>query len=285
MTMLSDVPIDQIIVGDRARKDVGHMGGLQASIEVLGLLHPLVLNSRHELVAGFRRLTAVKLIGWKTVPCMIVGTLDDAIMAMRAELHENICREPMRPTEAIELGKRIEAIEKPEAKRRQKDHGGTAPGKPLNTSGKLPEVKKGDTRDKVAAAVGISGKTYDKIKQVAEAAEKEPEKFGDLPAMMDEQSVDAAHKELRKRGGSKPREKKPSSPSPGVPQTQTLIPCEPNEPNEPAAPDWKQSLDLALTQLCDTFDALSGPPNEIATALRAAANRLLAKAADLEAGH
>ncbi len=57
----------------------------------------------------------------------------------------------------------------------------------------------GRTRDKVAAALGVSGKTYEKAKQVVEAAEETPEQFGDLPEVMNDRSVDAAHKELRRR--------------------------------------------------------------------------------------
>lgn len=78
---------------------------------------------------------------------------------------------------------KIEAMEQPEAKKRQ--------GRPgAERSGKLPEhTEAGRTRDKVGAALGISGKTYEKIKQVTVAAEKEPEKFADLPAVMEEKSV------------------------------------------------------------------------------------------------
>lgn len=39
----------------------------------------------------------------------------------------------------------------------------------------------GKTRDKAAAALGVSGKTYEKAKKVQQAAEREPEKCRDLP--------------------------------------------------------------------------------------------------------
>ncbi len=72
---------------------------------------------------------------------------------------------------AAAIGKELEALEKPKAKARQREHGDTAPGKSKNTSGKLPEVSTGRARDRVASAVGMSGKTYEKAKKVVEAAE------------------------------------------------------------------------------------------------------------------
>jgi len=45
----------------------------------------------------------------------------------------------------------------------------------------------------------MSGKTYEKARQVIEAAEAEPERFGDLPDIMDKSSVHAATKTLRQR--------------------------------------------------------------------------------------
>jgi hypothetical protein len=69
----------------------------------------------------------------------------------------------------------------------------------------------------------VSRRTYEKIKQVAEAAEKEPERFGDLPAKMDEQSVDAAHKEMRRR------QQVPSDDPPPLPESEALEYPDPEE--------------------------------------------------------
>ena len=76
----------------------------------------------------------------------------------KVERDENNCREDLTPTEIVEIGRAIEALEKPKAKERLKD-AGRAGGK---ASGKLPEASTGDTRDKVGAALGVSGKTYEK---------------------------------------------------------------------------------------------------------------------------
>ena len=59
----------------------------------------------------------------------------------------------------MSAGERLEVVVKDEAKKRQQEHGGTAPGRAKDTSGNLPEVNDGDTRDIVAKQVGMSGKT------------------------------------------------------------------------------------------------------------------------------
>jgi N6-adenosine-specific RNA methylase IME4 len=56
----------------------------------------------------------------------------------------------------------------------------------------------GRSTDKIGKFAGVSGRTIDKIATVMEAAKAEPEKFGELPEMMDEKSVNAAYRKLNK---------------------------------------------------------------------------------------
>lgn len=81
--------------------------------------------------------------------------IDDAVKRLQAERDENTCRVNFTPTEAVELGKRLEALEKPKAEERRKATQNNDAAK--SSSGNLPEQDKGDTRDKVAEAVGMSG--------------------------------------------------------------------------------------------------------------------------------
>jgi hypothetical protein len=48
-----------------------------------------------------------------------------------------------------------------QAKERQKQHGGTAPGKQANTGGKCTTSDSSKARDAAGAAVGVSGKSID----------------------------------------------------------------------------------------------------------------------------
>ena len=84
----ADFPVGEIVVANRTRKELGELLNLTCSIERVGLLHPVVLNAKHELIAGGRRLAAVKKLGWETIPTVIVDNLEDAILALAAERDE-----------------------------------------------------------------------------------------------------------------------------------------------------------------------------------------------------
>jgi hypothetical protein len=54
------LPIDQIIVGDRTRYDLGDIAGLATSIAKIGLLYPITIDENGRLLAGARRPAACK---------------------------------------------------------------------------------------------------------------------------------------------------------------------------------------------------------------------------------
>lgn len=193
------IDVAAVVVGERFRKELLHMPNLVHSIRTVGLLHPIVVNSRNELVAGRRRLEAVKRLGWETIPARRIDTLDEAVAALTAERDENTCREPLSLTEMVELARRIEELERPKAAQRMKA------GKP---SPKLGEGAKGKTAEKVAAAVGTSPETLRKAKAVVAAAEKEPERFAPVVEEMNRTGrVDPAYRQLQAAAKPAPPEK------------------------------------------------------------------------------
>jgi hypothetical protein len=202
---MTELPIGDIVVGDRHRQEPGDIDSLARSIRDLGLLHPVVITADKRLVAGARRLAALKELGRAVAPVRVVDSLDDALLTLRAERDENTCRKDFTPSEAVRIGTALEALEKEEAKERQKE-GGRAGGK---GSGKLPEAQTGDTRDKVAEAVGMSGRTYEKVKQVLQAAEADPELRPVVEEMDRTGKVEPALKKVRVKQPDKRRKKRP----------------------------------------------------------------------------
>lgn len=156
------LPVADVKVGERARQHAGDLGALMNSLREVGMLHPIVVDSRHNLIAGGRRLTAARRLGWDEVPANVVTLLDDATAALRAERDENTCRLDMTPSEMVALGRRLEELEKPKAKERMSE--GAKVGK-VSTPSKA--------RDAVGKALGVSGRTYEKAKAVIDAAEDE----------------------------------------------------------------------------------------------------------------
>lgn len=126
---------------------------MAGSIAELGLLQPILVDEEHRLIAGYRRYLAVKKLGWATVPAVCVDGLDDVLRRLKAEQHENTCRKAFTHSEAISVGMAIEAMERGAAHTRMSEGG---KGKESFLT-----FDRGQTRDKVGAAVGRSGKTYE----------------------------------------------------------------------------------------------------------------------------
>ncbi len=71
------LPIDDIIVDERIRRDLGDISGLANSIRTVGLLHPILITSERHLIVGLRRLRACKILGWPTIPVRVLGGTND----------------------------------------------------------------------------------------------------------------------------------------------------------------------------------------------------------------
>lgn len=186
--MSGDLKASDIIVGERDRQELGEIDQLARSIEQVGLLHPVVITEDGELVAGGRRLAAVKRLGWEFVPVTVV-TLETLAEVLQAEADENTCRKSLTPYEASRARERRAKLLAPKAKDAQRHHGGTAPGRPkANTSANLAEVnpKPSGRESRKAAAIGTgySGSTLDKVDKIRDVAERGVVKKGkdEVPA-------------------------------------------------------------------------------------------------------
>jgi ParB family chromosome partitioning protein len=92
---LADLDIDSIVLDNRLRSDIGDLEALAASIQHLGLLFPLVVDSNNVLVSGARRLEACRRAGMKTVLAWRLDSGADSMTALEVQSAENLCREPL----------------------------------------------------------------------------------------------------------------------------------------------------------------------------------------------
>ena len=124
---IANLKIKDITIGSRSRQDLGDLSGLKESIQKVGLLHPVVVDSNNTLIAGRRRLEAFRQMGRQTIPCRVVTSFDNALKALQAETDENVERKSLTPLEAHALAKRLEPLQRKAAKERQaqagKQHG------------------------------------------------------------------------------------------------------------------------------------------------------------------
>jgi ParB family chromosome partitioning protein len=208
VTDVQAVRVADVQVGLRHRKDLGNLTSLARSINAVGLLQPIVITPDRWLIAGQRRLEAVKNLGWEEIPASVVDLENN----IRGEHDENVERKEFTPSEKVAIGRALEALERPKAAKRKAagwaQHRNSRKTPVTSGAGNLPAPElapedKGDTRDKVAAFVGMSGRTYEKAKAVVKAAEDDPARHGHLVEEMDQTgTVDPAFRQLTKQQGA-----------------------------------------------------------------------------------
>ena len=111
------VSIKDIKVKNRVRKDLGSLENLMGSLRRYGLLNPITLNSKLELIAGERRLEAAKAIGWTSINANIIDNISP-LSQLEMELEENNQRKEFTDDELLEGYKRLERLRNPSLLRR-----------------------------------------------------------------------------------------------------------------------------------------------------------------------
>lgn len=164
--------IDEIIVKDRIRKDTGGIMELVNDIKANGLINPVTVNTDHVLLAGYRRLTACKALGWTDIPAHMVSTESEE-QELRIEISENEMRKEFSMTERLDYARRLQRIESIKAEQRKQSgqFGSDVPNS-------APPEEQGKTRDKVAASIGMGHDTLRKAQVIAENKDAfDPEDF------------------------------------------------------------------------------------------------------------
>jgi N6-adenosine-specific RNA methylase IME4/ParB-like chromosome segregation protein Spo0J len=178
------MPIADIRVGERHRKDMGNLDELAAQLAKDGLHQAIGVTPDGTLIWGERRLRAAKLLGWTHIEAKTVD-----IEPIHGEYAENTFRKDYTLSEAVAIKRALEPLEKAAAKERQLvgrgegDSGGRGKKKPM---GNLPQGFGGRAADKAARVTGKARRTLEKAEAVVTAAEAEPERFGKLREQMDD---------------------------------------------------------------------------------------------------
>lgn len=187
-TIADIAPTNAIRIGERDRTELGDLTELADSITAVGLLHPIVVTANLDLVAGGRRLAAVRQLGWTEVPVTVVDWYT-AEQALRAEADENTCRKPLSPIEASRMrerrikvlteasvlrkqGRPVKADEAPEGQESIWEEPVQGPGKPANLAGFPKAPTAGEARKVGAQTTGFSGSSIDKVDEIRRVAEQ-----------------------------------------------------------------------------------------------------------------
>lgn len=104
--------INSIVIRKRVRKNLGDLTSLAESLRKHGLLNPVVVNSRNELIAGHRRLEAAKKLGWSMIDVRVADGSDPADF-VEMELDENTQRKNLTTDELAEAYIRLDRLRNP----------------------------------------------------------------------------------------------------------------------------------------------------------------------------
>ena len=106
------VQIKDIKIKKRVRKDLGNLEDLKDSMRIYGLMNPITLNSRYELIAGERRLQSAIQLGWTSINANIIDNLSE-VDQLEMEIEENNQRKEFTNAELLEGYKRLQRLRNP----------------------------------------------------------------------------------------------------------------------------------------------------------------------------
>ena len=171
---------------------------LAQSIRERGILEPLVILSDGTIVSGHRRWRAALANGLEDVParlCEFESELDE-----QAAVIEHNRQRVKSLTQRMREADQLEAIERLRAKQRQRLHGGTAPGRSADSGGNLAGSESGETRERLAAAVGMKARSFAKARTVYQAAQAGSAVGARQMSALDagETTINAAYQDVRR---------------------------------------------------------------------------------------
>ena len=178
--------ISDVKIGQRVRDEYGDMEALADSIKEHGLLHPIVVDSDYNLIAGCRRLLACERIGLTEIEAKVLEDISEKELRV-LELEENIRRKDLTELEKSKNLVELAEIKEQELKKQLStdsvDKYRRDAHRPVNPV----------SMQNISKEIGVPVQTLKDAKQHVKAVEEFPP-LADLPKY---QAMETA-KELRK---------------------------------------------------------------------------------------
>ncbi len=184
---LKTVPLADVRVEDRARRDLGDIKGLARSIAETGLAQPPLVDAQMRLVCGHRRVEAARYLNWEKIPVRVLD-IEDPLALMVAE---DANRKDLTASEKYAVCETLRGRAKEEGWRKR------------SFGGRLEKAsEKGRLDEEIARAVRLSRETLRKIRAIHAAAEDDPAKFAILVERLDADGrVDRHYRDLERLRG------------------------------------------------------------------------------------
>jgi hypothetical protein len=156
VTQDKEIGIRDIKPGYRQGRALGNIGALENSIRVTGLRSPVIVSPQGALISGFRRQVACRGLGWKSVQCTVVMSIEEALLLIDQERADPTCAKPMTALEAMRLDLQMRCELWWWPKKPQADPGGYAGL---------------DHRKLLARTAGVAVHRYEELRRIVAAAE------------------------------------------------------------------------------------------------------------------
>lgn len=169
------VPVKEVVVGERIRKDMGDIDALAASMAKNGLIEPIVLAPDGSLMAGQRRLKAAEQLGWDLISAVRLESDARAV-----ERDENEVRKDFTPaerkaiTDALLVGERHVAKEQQRAGAKKARAKGKSDASFVSGETKLRTPAR-RARQAAAQKAGWSEATHFRFSKIEEAHRRSPD--------------------------------------------------------------------------------------------------------------
>ena len=111
------IPISDIKVKKRIRKNMGDINALADSMKRFGQICPIVITRKNVLIAGGRRLEAARLLGWRTINA-VISEIPAGLSQLEYEVEENFQRRDFSKEEAEDAARKIHRMQNPSIFRR-----------------------------------------------------------------------------------------------------------------------------------------------------------------------
>lgn len=160
--------ISEVQIGQRVRDEYGDMESLGNSIKEHGLLHPIVVDSNYNLIAGCRRLLACERIGLKEIEAKILADISEKELRV-LELEENIRRKDLTELEKSKNLVELAEIKEQELKEKAENEFCT------DSVRKIGRPKEAASLGSIASEIGIPKQSLYDAQQHVKAVEEYPE--------------------------------------------------------------------------------------------------------------
>jgi ParB family chromosome partitioning protein len=111
------VPVKDIIVKKRIRKELGDIASLADSMKRYGQISPITISKANILIAGGRRLEAAKFLGWRNINATMIDA-PEKLAKLELEIEENIQRRDFTGEELAKATKELYKLKNPSFFRR-----------------------------------------------------------------------------------------------------------------------------------------------------------------------